>query len=49
MTGCMLLLVDPGAGYFWFDCAAATANAVAARALSQPTHEMLRRYTCLHR
>lgn len=43
------LLVDPGAGYFWFDCAAATANAAAARALPQPTREMLRRYTCLHR
>ncbi len=43
------LLVDPGAGYFWFDCAAATTHAAAARALPQPTREMLRRYTCLHR
>lgn len=43
------LLVDPGAGYFWFDCAAATLNAGAARPLPQPTRDMLRRYTCLHR
>ncbi len=43
------LVVDPRAGYFWFGCAAATANAAAARGLPPATRAMVRRYACLHR
>ena len=42
------LVVDPQANYFWFDCATATANQAATRALPEPTRAMVRRYTCLH-
>jgi hypothetical protein len=43
------LVVDPAAGYFWFDCATATANATAHRALPARTRTLVRRYACLHR
>jgi len=44
-----LLVVDPAAAYFWFTCAAATANAAAPRTLPQATRDMVRAYACLHR
>lgn len=43
------LLVDPSAGYFWFDCATATANAMATRNIPRATRDMVQRYACLHR
>lgn len=43
------LVVDPAAGYFWFDCAAATRSAARPLALPAAARDKLRRYTCLHR
>ena len=43
------LAAHPDNGYFWFDCAAAAANAAAPRALPGRTREMVRIYTCGHR
>jgi hypothetical protein len=42
------LVVDPTTNYFWFPCADATRNAMAARVLPRDSRELVRRYTCLH-
>jgi len=43
------LVIDPTAGYVWFDCATAKANAAAPRALPARTRAMIRQYTCARR
>lgn len=43
------LVIDPRAGYVWFDCAAARANAARPGAVPAATRGMVARYTCLHR
>jgi len=43
------LVVDPQGNYFWLSCAAATANAQAARAVPAATRDLVRVYSCLHR
>jgi hypothetical protein len=42
------LVVHPDGNYFWFGCAAATANAAMPSAFPHATREMIRDYTCLH-
>lgn len=43
------LVIDPTGNYFWLSCATATANAKAARAVSEDGRELVRVYSCLHR
>lgn len=43
------LVVDPEAGYFWFDCATAMRNEEGAHALAAESRTLVRRYACLHR
>jgi hypothetical protein len=43
------LVVDPGAAYFWFPCAAAEASRDRPGPVPQATRDMVARYACLHR
>lgn len=43
------LVVDPGAAYFWFPCAAAEASRDRPGPVPQATRELVARYACLHR
>jgi hypothetical protein len=43
------LVIDPAGNYFWLSCAAATANAKAARATPEAGRDLVRIYSCLHR
>jgi hypothetical protein len=43
------LVIDPAGNYFWLSCAAATANAKAARVTPEAGRDLIRIYSCLHR
>lgn len=43
------LVVEPGAQYMWFSCAAARANEAGERAVPREARQLIRVYTCLHR
>jgi hypothetical protein len=43
------LVVDPTNNYFWLDCATATMNADAVRAVPAEARALVRIYSCQHR
>jgi hypothetical protein len=43
------IVVDPAGNYFWLSCSTATENAKATRSVPEPTRDLVRIYSCLHR